>query len=280
VATAITVKLTRSPEHVTTLLAIYNTVQDAANTVVAITQSGITPAALEMLDGWMVRCVEENVHAGYPMDAAAVLLIELEGLKEAVEEQAGSVAAVCTQAKAREVRRARDEKERQLLWLGRKTAFGAVGRVAPAYYTQDGVIPRTKVPATLAEIERISQHYGLIIGNVFHAGDGNLHPLILFDPRNPKQVEDAHKAAQEILACCLNFGGSITGEHGVGIEKMHLMPAMFTEDDLQVMITLRNAYNPESILNPQKIIPDLRYCREITGPLPKPKVEAAPGVRQ
>ena len=280
VATAITVKLTRSPEHVTTLLAIYNSVQDAANTVVAITQSGVTPAALEMLDGWMVRCVEENVHAGYPMDAAAVLLIELEGLREAVEEQAEAVAAVCTGAKAREVRRARDDKERQLLWLGRKTAFGAVGRVAPAYYTQDGVIPRTKVPATLAEIERISQHYGLIIGNVFHAGDGNLHPLILFDPRNPKQVEDSHKAAQEILACCLKFGGSITGEHGVGIEKMHLMPAMFTEDDLQVMITLRNAYNPESILNPQKMIPELRYCREITGPLPKPVVEAAPGVRQ
>ena len=280
VATAITVKLTRLPEHVATLLAIYNTVQDAANTVVAITQSGITPAALEMLDGWMVRCVEENVHAGYPMDAAAVLLIELEGLKEAVEEQAEAVAAVCRQQKAREVRRARDEKERQLLWLGRKTAFGAVGRVASSYYTQDGVIPRTKVPATLAEIERISRHYGLTIGNVFHAGDGNLHPLIMFDARDPRQKEDSLKAAKEIMACCLKFGGSITGEHGVGMEKMKLMPAMFTEDDLQVMIALRNAYNPESILNPQKVIPDLRYCREITGPLPKPKVEAAPGVRQ
>jgi glycolate oxidase len=272
------VKLTRLPESVATLLAIYNSVEDAANTVVAITQSGVTPAALEMLDGWMVRCVEENVHAGYPMDAAAVLLIELEGLKEAVEEQAEAVSKVCSEQKAREVRRARDEQQRQLLWLGRKTAFGAVGRVAPAYYTQDGVIPRTKVPATLQEIERISQKYGLIIANVFHAGDGNLHPLILFDSRDRKQVEDSHKAGNEIMACCLKFGGSITGEHGVGSEKRQFMTAMFTEDDLEVMVRLRNAYNPESILNPQKMIPDLRYCREITGPLPRPKVEPVSGV--
>jgi glycolate oxidase len=279
IATRITVKLTKSPEAVTTLLGIYNTVEDAANTVVAITQSGVTPAALEMLDGWMVRCVEENVHAGYPMDAGAVLLIELEGLKEVVEEQAEVVSRVCTEQNAREVRRAKDETQRQLLWLGRKTAFGAVGRVASAYYTQDGVIPRTKIPATLAEIERIAQKYGLIIGNVFHAGDGNLHPLILFDARNPKQAEDTHKAANEIMACCLSFGGSITGEHGVGMEKMNLMPYMFTENDLEVMIRLRNAYNPESILNPQKMIPELRFCREITGPLPKAKVEPAEGVR-
>jgi glycolate oxidase len=226
----------------------------------------------------MLRCVEENVHAGYPVDAAAVLLIELEGIREAVEEQAEAVAAVCMQQKAREVRRARDEKQRQLLWLGRKTAFGAVGRVSPSYYTQDGVIPRTKVPATLAEIQRISDKYGLIIGNVFHAGDGNLHPLILFDPRDPKQMQASHEASREIMEYCIKVGGSITGEHGVGSEKMNFMPALFTENDLQVMIRLRNAYNPESILNPQKMIPDLRFCREITGPLPKPKVEPAPGV--
>src|SRR6266481_3887517 len=278
VATKITVRLTKLPEAVATLLAIYNTVEDAANTVVAITQSGVTPAALEMLDGWMVRCVEENVHAGYPMDAAAVLLIELEGMKEAVEEQAEAVSAVCLQQKAREIRRAKDEKQRQLLWLGRKTAFGAVGRVTPSYYTQDGVIPRTKVPATLAEIDRISKDCGLIIGNVFHAGDGNLHPLILFDARDPKQFEDSHKAAKEIMACCLSFGGSITGEHGVGSEKMDLMPLMFTADDLEVMVRLRNAYNPESILNPQKMVPELRFCREITGPLPKAKVEPVSGL--
>src|SRR5947209_3297543 len=279
VATKITVRLTKLPEAVTTLLAIYNSIQDAANTVVAITQSGVTPAALEMLDGWLLRAVEAAVHAGYPLDSAAVLLIELEGMKEAVEEQAETVKAVCMAQKAREVRRAKDEAERQLLWPGRKTAFGAIGRISSSYYTQDGVIPRTKVPATLAEIERISQKYGLIIGNVFHAGDGNLHPLILFDSRDPKQAADSHHAAKEIMDCCLKFGGSITGEHGVGSEKMHLMTSMFTEDDLTVMVRLRNAYNPESILNPQKMIPDLRYCREITGPLPPAKVEPAEGVR-
>src|SRR3954465_11883589 len=278
VVTRITVKLTKLPEHVTTLLAIYNTVEDAANTVVAITQSGVTPAALEMLDGWMVRCVEANVHAGYPEDAAAVLLIELEGMRETVNEQAEAVSAVCMQQKAREVRHAKDEKQRQLLWLGRKTAFGAVGRVSSSYYTQDGVIPRTKVPYTLAEIERISKHYGLIIGNAFDAGDGNLHPLILFDSRDPKQTENSRKAAKEIMACCLKFGGSITGEHGVGLEKMGLMTAMFTEDDLEVMVRLRNAFNPESILNPQKMIPDLHFCREITGPLPKAKFEPVAGL--
>ncbi|MGE5322454.1 MAG: FAD-linked oxidase C-terminal domain-containing protein [Actinomycetota bacterium] len=278
VVTAITVKLTKLPEHVTTLLGIYNSVEDAANTVVAITQSGVTPAALEMLDSWMLRCVEENVHAGYPVDAAAVLLIELEGMREAVEEQAEAVAAVCMGQKAREVRRARDEKQRQLLWLGRKTAFGAVGRVSPSYYTQDGVIPRTKVPATLAEIQRISEKYGLVIGNVFHAGDGNLHPLILFDPRDSRQMQASHDASREIMEYCIKVGGSITGEHGVGSEKKNFMPALFTEDDLQVMITLRNAYNPESILNPQKMIPDLRYCREITGGLPPAKVEPAQGL--
>src|SRR5215471_17182283 len=172
--TKITVRLMRRPELVKTVLAIYDSADDCGRTVAEITARAITPVAVEMLDGVMLRMVEEATHAGYPMDAAAVLLIELEGLKEAVEEQAQAVSKVCREQKAREVRRARDEQQRQLLWLGRKTAFGAVGRVASGYYTQDGVIPRTKVPATLAEIERISQKYGLIIGNVFHAGDGNL----------------------------------------------------------------------------------------------------------
>ena len=278
VATRITVRLTRLPEAVATLLAIYNSVQDAANTVVAITQSGVTPAALEMLDGWLLRAVEAAVHAGYPLDSAAVLLIELEGMKEVVEEQAEAVRAVCMAQNAREVRRAKDEAQRQALWLGRKTAFGAVGRISSSYYTQDGVIPRTKIPATLAEIERISQKYGLQIGNVFHAGDGNLHPLILFDVRDPKQTEDSRKAAKEIMSFCLSLGGSITGEHGVGSEKMNLMPYMFTEADLEIMVRLRNVFNPESLLNPQKIIPETRMCREITGPLPKAKVEPVAGV--
>lgn len=278
VTTKITVRLTKLPESVATLLAVYDTVEDAANTVVAITQSGITPAALEMLDGWLLRAVEAAVHAGYPEDAAAVLLIELEGLKEAVDEQAEAVRAVCMQQKARDVKRAKDEAQRQALWLGRKTAFGAVGRVSPSYYTQDGVIPRTKVPATLAEISRISQKYNLQIGNVFHAGDGNLHPLILFNSRDPQQTADSKKASHEIMHFVLKLGGSITGEHGVGNEKINFMPMMFTDDDLGVMVRLRNVFNPESLLNPHKIIPETRMCREITGPLPKAKVEPAPGV--
>lgn len=278
VTTKITVRLTKLPESVATLLAIYDSVEDAANTVVAITQSGITPAALEMLDGWLLRAVEAAVHAGYPEDAAAVLLIELEGLKEAVDEQAEAVRAVCMQQKARDVKRAKDEAQRQALWLGRKTAFGAVGRVSPSYYTQDGVIPRTKVPATLAEISRISQKYNLQIGNVFHAGDGNLHPLILFDSRDPEQTANSKKASHEIMHFVLKLGGSITGEHGVGNEKINFMPMMFTQDDLDIMLRLRNVFNPESLLNPHKIIPETRMCREITGPLPKAKVEPAPGV--
>jgi glycolate oxidase len=278
VTTKITVRLTKLPESVATLLAVYETVEDAANTVVAITQSGITPAALEMLDGWLLRAVEAAVHAGYPEDAGAVLLIELEGMKEAVEEQAEAVRAVCMQQKARDVKRAKDEAQRQALWLGRKTAFGAVGRISPSYYTQDGVIPRTKVPATLAEIGRISQKYGLQIGNVFHAGDGNLHPLILFNSRDAKETADSRKASHEIMDFVLKLGGSITGEHGVGNEKINFMPMMFTQDDLDVMVRLRNVFNPESLLNPHKVIPETRMCREITGPLPAAKVEPAPGV--
>src|SRR5437660_5080734 len=276
IATRITVRLMRLPESVATVLAIFNNVQDAANTVVAITQSGITPSALEMIEGWLLQAIEAAVHAGNPLDAGAVLLIELEGLKEAVEEQAEAVRLACMSQNAREVRRAKSEQERQLLWLGRKTAFGAIGRISSSYYTQDGVIPRTKIPATLAEIARIGEKYKLKIGNVFHAGDGNLHPLILFDGHDPNGRETSRLAAREIMSFCMSVGGSITGEHGVGMEKMNLMPLMFNEDDLNVMMRLRNAFNPESILNPQKMLPETHMCREITAPLPKPKVEPVP----
>ncbi|MGH9556038.1 MAG: FAD-linked oxidase C-terminal domain-containing protein [Terriglobales bacterium] len=262
IATRITVKLTRLPESVVTMLAIFDTIDDAANTVVAITSEGITPAALELLDGWTLRTVEEATHAGYPMDCGAVLLIEVEGLREEVEEQAEAVRAVCLRQKAREVRRARDECERQLLWAGRKNAFGAVGRISPSYYVQDGVIPRTRVPDTLRHIESVAKKYGLTIGNIFHAGDGNLHPLILFDSRDAGETQRTLAAGKEILEYCVRVGGSITGEHGVGMEKNELMPLMFNEQDLEVMTRLRNAFNPRSILNPQKVLPATRSCRE------------------
>lgn len=266
IATAITVKITRLPEAVATLLAIYNDVQDAANTVVSLTSEGITPAAIEMLDGWTLRAVEAAVHAGYPLDSAAVLLIELEGLREAVDEQAEIVSQLCERCGAREVRRARDENERQLLWKGRKTAFGAVGRISPSYYVQDGVIPRTRIPETLRKIDEIARKYSLTIGNIFHAGDGNLHPLILFDARDPDQTQRTLNAGREILEFCISVGGSITGEHGVGMEKDDLMCTLFSDSELEVMKRLRNCFNPDGLLNPQKILPSPRTCREAVAP--------------
>ncbi|HET9741304.1 MAG TPA: FAD-linked oxidase C-terminal domain-containing protein [Terriglobales bacterium] len=266
IATAITVKITHLPEAVATLLAIYNDVQQAANTVVALTSEGITPTAIEMLDGWTLRAVEAAVHAGYPLDSAAVLLIELEGLREAVEEHAETVSELCRRCGAREVRRARDEAERQLLWKGRKTAFGAIGRISPSYYVQDGVIPRTRVPETLRKIEEVAKKYSLTIGNIFHAGDGNLHPLILFDARDPEQTQRTLDAGREILDFCIGVGGSITGEHGVGMEKQDLMCSLFSESEREVMKRLRECFNPDSLLNPQKILPSPRLCREAIAP--------------
>ncbi|HVH89474.1 MAG TPA: FAD-linked oxidase C-terminal domain-containing protein [Terriglobales bacterium] len=266
IATAITVKITRLPEAVATLLAIYDDVQDAANTVVALTSECITPAAIEMLDGWTLRAVEAAVHAGYPLDSAAVLLIELEGLRELVDEHAEIVSKLCRRSGAREIKRARDESERQLLWKGRKTAFGAIGRVSPSYYVQDGVIPRTRIPETLSKIDEISKRYSLTIGNIFHAGDGNLHPLILFDARDPDQTQRTLDAGREILEFCIGVGGSITGEHGVGMEKQDLMCALFSDSELELMKRLRNCFNPNSVLNPQKILPSARTCRETVTP--------------
>lgn len=264
IVTSITVKLTRVAESIATLLAIYNSMDDAAQTVVEITAEGITPAALEMLDGRTLRAVEEDVHAGYPLDAAAVLLIELEGLREAVEEQAVTVRAVCERLRAREVRRAKNESERQLLWKGRKNAFGALGRLSPSYYTQDGVVPRSKIPATLQRIEQISQKYGIPIYNIFHAGDGNMHPAILFDIRDPEQVQKTHAAGAEIIQYCCEVGGTITGEHGVGMEKNELMPFLFGPNDLDVMLALRRGFDPQARFNPLKLFPTPRSCREGT----------------
>jgi glycolate dehydrogenase FAD-linked subunit len=274
VVTEITVRLLRRPERIATLLGIFETIDDGARTVSAITAAGITPAALEMLDGWTLRAVEEACHAGYPLDAGAVLLIELEGLAEQVEEQAGAVREVCLQQKAREVRRAKDENERALLWKGRKNAFAAMGRLAPSYYSQDGVVPRTKIPAVLQFIQGVAEKYDLRIGNIFHAGDGNLHPLILFDPRDPVQMDLVQAAGAEILECCVAMGGSITGEHGVGLEKRDLMPLLFTNDDLDVMLSLRNAFNAAGVLNPGKLFPTTRMCRETSGPSSNPVLQA------
>jgi glycolate oxidase len=267
--TEVTVKLTRLPEAVKTLLAIFDTVDDATETVVDITARGITPAACEMLDGWTLRAVESYVHAGFPIDCAAVLLLEVDGLREAAEQHAEDVAEVCRTHHAREVRVARDAQERDLLWKGRKNAFGAVGRLSPTYYVQDGVIPRTKLPATLRRINEIGTKYGFEIGNIFHAGDGNLHPIILFDAREESQFRRAVATADEIIQFCIEMGGSITGEHGVGMEKDRLMPLLFTPADLDLMSRVRDAFNPAGLLNPGKIFPTTKGCGEIhVRPLP------------
>ncbi|HXA57263.1 MAG TPA: FAD-linked oxidase C-terminal domain-containing protein [Candidatus Acidoferrum sp.] len=269
--TEVTVKLTRLPEETKTLLAIFNTVEDCTETVADITARGITPAACEMLDGWSLRAIEAYIHAGYPTDAAAVLLIDIDGLREATAVQSEQVAEVCQAHNAREVRVARDATERDLLWKGRKNSFAAVGRLSPSYYVQDGVIPRTKLPATLRRIGEIGKKYGFEIGNIFHAGDGNLHPIVPFDGRYPEQLERAIAASDEIIEYCVAAGGTITGEHGVGMEKDRLMPLMFSEVELDLMRRIRNTYNPSGLLNPGKIFPSAKGCGEIRS---RPKAPA------
>ena len=270
IVTEITVRLCRKPEAVKTLLAIFDNILGAPRTVAAITARRITPAALEMMDGFTLRAVEEAFHVGYPMDSAGVLLVEVEGLREAAEENADQIEAICRENGAREVRRAKTAEERELLWRGRKNAFGALGRISPNYYVQDGVIPRTRLPEMLEFIEQVGQKYSLRIGNIFHAGDGNLHPLLMFDGRYPEQSQRAVKAAREIMTKCVEMGGSITGEHGVGIEKRNLMPLIFSPDDLEMMQKLKDVFNPRGLLNPGKLLPGGKMCGEL-------RIEASTG---
>ncbi len=264
--TKVIVRLMRASEAVETLLSIYDRADDAADTVAELTARAVTPAAVEMLDGVMLRMVEEATHAGFPMDAEAVLLIELEGVREGVAEQLELVNAVCLETGAREVRVAKSAEERALLWKGRKNAFGAVGRVSPTYYVQDGVVPRTRIADTLRHIHRVSEKYGLTISNIFHAGDGNMHPIILFDPRSEDETKRTRAAGEDILKYCIEVGGAITGEHGVGMEKNELMPLLFAEDSLDQMERLMRIFNPDGRLNPGKILPTGKGCLEIRPP--------------
>jgi glycolate oxidase len=261
--TKIVVRLMRKPEMVQTILAIYDRPEDAGDTVAEITARAITPAAIEMLDGPLLKMIEEATHAGYPSDAAAVLLIELEGLKETVEEQIEHIREACGCCRAREFRLAKTTEERELLWKGRKNAFGAVGRFSPAYYVQDGVVPRTQIAPTLRFIGELAQRHGLAISNIFHAGDGNLHPLIMFDPRTPGALETVRRASDEILEFCISVGGSITGEHGVGMEKMEMMERQFSDASLQMIGRFKSLFDPGCRLNPGKVLPTGRGCMEI-----------------
>jgi len=273
--TEITVKLLRKPEDVNTLLAIFDRVDDASETVADLTARAITPTACEMMDGWTLRAVEDFIHAGFPRDSAAVLLIELEGLTEAVAAQTAAVDEICRAHHAREVRIARDQRERELLWKGRKNAFGALGRLAPCNYVIDGVIPRSKIPQALRRIKEIGEQYNFEIGNIFHAGDGNLHPIVLYDPRNAEQYQRAIAACTEIVRYCVEIGGALTGEHGVGMEKSELMPLLFSDADFDLMRRVHDAFNPDSALNPGKIFPLNKGCGEIS-PRGQAAVRVAP----
>ena len=264
--TKATVRLMRKPEAVKTCLAIYESVDDCAATVSEITARAITPAALEMLDGTLLVMVEEATHAGYPLDAAGVLLIELEGLREAVEDQVEEIRKACESCRAREFREAKTALERELLWKGRKNAFGAIGRVSPFFYVHDGVVPRTQIAPTLREIGGISKRHELTIGNIFHAGDGNMHPIILFDARKPGDLEKAQKAGFDILEYCIKVGGSITGEHGIGMEKIDLMSEQFDEQSLNVIRRIKQMFDTAGLLNPGKLLPTGRGCAEIRQP--------------
>ncbi len=261
--TKIVVRLMRKPELVKTILAVYERPEDAGDTVAEVTARAITPVAVEMMDGVLLRMIEDATHAGYPVDAGAVLLIELEGLKETVEEQVEQIREVCLKCRAREFRVARTPEERDLLWKGRKNAFGAVGRFSPAYYVQDGVVPRTQIAPTLRFIGELAARYQLPISNIFHAGDGNLHPLIMFDPRKPGALEKVKRASDEILDYCISVGGSITGEHGVGMEKMEMMGRQFSDATLEMIGAFKKLFDPACRLNPGKVLPTGRGCMEI-----------------
>ncbi|MBM4269520.1 MAG: FAD-binding protein [Deltaproteobacteria bacterium] len=264
--TRATLRLTRAPEAHRTFLAVFDSVEDASEAVSDIIAGGIVPAALEMMDGLILRAVEDAFHAGLPVDAGAVLLVELDGPAAGLDPQAAQVVALCTRRRAREVRVAADEAERALLWKARKRAFGAVGRLAPNYCTQDGVVPRTRVPDILRAISAAAERHRLRIGNVFHAGDGNIHPIILFDERDEDEVRRVLAAGREILEACIALGGSVTGEHGIGVEKIAQMPLLFSPSDLLAMTSLRAVFDPEGRSNPHKLLPDAKVCVESRAP--------------
>jgi len=266
IVTQATLRLVPRPESVRTLLAVYESVDDATESVSQIIAAGIVPAAIEMMDRLILAAVEAAFRVGFPTDAGAVLLVEIDGLAAGLDAQARRIGDICLATGARELRVARDEAERAALWKSRKRAFGAVGRLAPNYCTQDGVVPRTKLPDILRRIQAVAARYQLRIGNVFHAGDGNIHPILLFDQRDAGEVERVLAAGREILTACVELGGSVSGEHGIGVEKIEQMPLLFSPDDLQVMRELRRVFDPQQRCNPGKIFPTPGVCVETTRP--------------
>ncbi|PSB02816.1 glycolate oxidase subunit GlcD [Merismopedia glauca] len=263
IATEITLKILKTPESICVLLADFNTVEEAGAAVSGIISAGIIPAGMEMMDKLSINAVEDVVATGcYPRDAEAILLVELDGLAVEVATNKTKVAEICRENGARSITTANDLETRMKLWKGRKAAFAAMGKRSPDYYVQDGVIPRTKLPGVLQEIANLGEKYGYFVANVFHAGDGNLHPLILYDNSIPGALEQVEELGGEILKLCVKVGGSISGEHGIGADKRCYMPQMFTETDLETMQWINEAFNPKGLANPGKIFPSPRTCGE------------------
>jgi glycolate oxidase len=255
ICTEIVTRILRLPEGIKTLLAIYDTIEEGSASVSAIVSAGMVPATLEMMDQLVIQAVEASIKCGFPLDCATVLIIELDGLKDDLEQQAEAIADLCRKNGAREIRVAKNDAERAALWAGRRGAFGAVARITPSYLVCDGSVPRTELPKILRKVAEVGKKYDLKIPNVFHAGDGNLHPLILFDWRDAEQKARVMKAGMEILELCVQVGGTISGEHGVGIEKMDAMRLVFSEKEIDAQRKIKRAFDPEDIANPGKIFP-------------------------
>jgi glycolate oxidase len=270
VVTRIVVNLARDPEAGRTLLGVFEDVDQATETVSGIIAAGIVPAALEMLDTLMIQAVEQAFHFGFPTDAGAILIIEVDGLDAGLDREAQAIFEI-VQAHGGSVQmsitwRTKKEPEYVAIWKSRKSAFGAIGRLSPTFCTQDGVVPRTKLPHILRHITKVGERHNLRIANVFHAGDGNIHPILLFDERDPDQVKRVLAASHEILDECIALGGSVTGEHGIGVEKLEFMPKLFTPDDLAAMAALRAAFNPQGRCSPTKMLPGGAGCVERKSP--------------
>jgi glycolate oxidase len=275
VATRIALRVIPKPEAVRTLVAFFQDTGGAGEAVSAIVAAGIVPGAIEMMDRLSIQAAEQTAHAGYRTDAGAALLVELDGPEDECDTRMQEVLELLDQAGSVEVRTARSEEEREVMWRARKAAFAAMGRVAPAYFVQDGVIPRTRLPEVLRRIEELAAEYRLQVANVFHAGDGNLHPLVCFDSARPGEPERAEELAGLIVKACVDAGGSITGEHGVGVDKKGYMPSMFSEADLDTFQRLRCAFDPHSLANPGKVMPTPRLCGEVPGPYREHPLEQA-----
>jgi glycolate oxidase len=275
VATKVWLRVVPSPESVRTLVAFFDHTREAGEAVSAIVQGGMVPGAIEMMDAKAIEASEISAKAGFPIGRGAALLVELDGSEHECEAQFEDVRAICERCGSDDVRVARDEAERQRFWKARKAAFAAMGRISPNYFVQDGVIPRTTLPDVLDRIDELAAEYGLVVANVFHAGDGNLHPLVCYDGAVEGQAERAEELSGRILDVCLDAGGSITGEHGVGVDKKRHMPKMFAEADLDAFQRLRCAFDPAGLANPGKVMPTPRLCGEVPGPYRQHPLEAA-----